>query len=88
MALLLLLLLLAGTGGTNAEVRPTRAAAKAMMAALESFMIVTWGGWDGAVGVWMGCGVGSVRWLNLVPWECLSAMSSTPGQTRRTSTCP
>jgi hypothetical protein len=38
----LLLLLLPGTGGTKAEVRPTRAAAKAMTAALESFMIVTW----------------------------------------------
>lgn len=56
----LLLLLLPGTGGTKAEVRPTRAAAKAMMAALESFMIVTW---TGAVGVWVGggSGKGSVR---------------------------
>lgn len=39
-----LLLLLPGTGGTKAEVRPTRAAAKAMTAALESFMIRDVGG--------------------------------------------
>ena len=35
----LLQLLLPGTGGTKAEVRATRAAARAMPAALESFMI-------------------------------------------------
>lgn len=55
----LLLLLLPGTGGTKAEVRPTRAAARAMTAALESFMISGVGrglGDGGCVGVWVWVG--------------------------------
>jgi hypothetical protein len=75
-------------------VRPTRAAAKAMTAALESFMIRDVGlgrrlwvrGWVVRGGRDM-----SDQWLNFRVLACLgyalSALSHTPGQTQRTTTC-